>query len=176
MYIMWWDLSSFFGLNIQCSYDKYNFIYKFSTFKFNSNLMLWWYQNDGAFKPQAITTALDLFVSLIPYFGGLLFDQFFSRIMVVSPIGINCVLTILICSWLLIVYFWVSLCMYLVHTYIDHSFHTMFLLYLLCSSWLLCSKIYIFMNPVSTHPIIIKPASGWSPWGAPITETDLPIY
>ena len=59
--------------------------------------------------------------------------------------------------------------------YIEHFFHSMFLLSLLCSSGILFSKIPIFINLASVRCNNTKPASGKLPWGAPITDTENPI-
>ena len=54
-------------------------------------------------------------------------------------------------SWLLSVYFWLSLCTYHVCSYIDCCFH-IFFLSSLCISWPLRRKFSIFMNLASVCP------------------------
>ena len=57
----------------------YTFIYKFFSFQFNSNLMLWLEETDDNVKPQPIVVDLDLAVLLILNGSGLPVAQLFLQ-------------------------------------------------------------------------------------------------
>ena len=87
----------YFDFNRQRSYDMYKFIDQFWPFKFNSNLILWWEETDGAVKHWVIAIVAYLVRLLITHGGGLPVDQLFLWRMVVSPLGITRVINALVC-------------------------------------------------------------------------------
>ena len=72
---MWRTLSYVFWIELKFFYDMYKFIYQFSSFWFNINLMLWWEENDAAVKPQVITIISYLVGPLISHGGDLPVSQ-----------------------------------------------------------------------------------------------------
>ena len=69
-----------------------------SLFKFNCNSDLWWLETEFYVKSQSIVILSALALPFILHGSGLLVDQPFSRLMVVSPLGITFVLAILVCT------------------------------------------------------------------------------
>ena len=97
VYIMYCALSFFCW---KCSYDTYKFIYNFSSFQFNYNLMLWWADSGFSVNPQSILMVLDLVSPLVPCSGYHLVTQPFLRKIMVSSICIPFVLSITICMYM----------------------------------------------------------------------------
>ena len=90
----------FLCFNRQFPYYMYKFIYQFFYFLFNSTLMLRWEETCGAIKQRAIAIILSLVSPFIPHRSGIPVAQLFSWKMAFPPLGIPCVLTILVCTYL----------------------------------------------------------------------------
>ena len=92
-------VSSVFYFSRQSSYYMYKFIYQFSSFQFNSNLMLWWKETDANIKPWSIMVISALVCTLIPHDSGLPVAQLFLWIMVFPLLGITFLFAVIICTY-----------------------------------------------------------------------------